>query len=303
MMRLQHSVPQPKAAEAGPASGSRLGRAFSGRGWLFLGLALLIVPTLVETAREHWSREDGAHGPIILATALWLLWRERGWIGEHAQPAGSWLWAGPLLLLLPIHAFSAAYGILSVATASLYLILLVLAFGYWGSAVLRKLWFPLLYFAFLIVPPGSLVTEATLPLKLWISGAAVDLLYQLGYPVAQSGAAIYIAQYELLVETACAGLGSLLTLTALGLLYVHLPWASSFGRAFVLMAFVIPVAILANFIRVIALVLLTYHVGNEFAQGFAHDAAGMFMFVVAMLCMFGLDYLIQKVSGLRIGRS
>jgi exosortase len=288
--------------EAEAALAGRMGRTFSGRAWLFLGLALIVVPTLVETARQHWSREDGAHGPIILATALWLLWRERHRIGEFALPLRGWLWPAPLLLLLPLHAFSAAYGVLSVATASLYLILLVLAFGYWGPAVLRKLWFPFLYFAFLIVPPGSLVTEATLPLKLWISGAAVDLLYQLGYPVAQSGAAIYIAQYELLVETACAGLGSLLTLTALGLLYVHLRWESGFRRAFVLMALVVPVAILANFLRVIALVLLTYHVGNDFAQGFAHDAAGMFMFVVAMLCMFGLDFLIQKMSSLRSAR-
>jgi exosortase len=269
---------------------------------LLLGLALLIATTMVETAREHWSREDGAHGPIILATAIWLLWRERGWIRAHRQPVRGGLWAAPLFLLLPLHAFAIAYGVLSLATASLYLILVMLAFGYWGPAALRKLWFPILYFAFLIVPPGSLVVEATLPLKLWISGAAADLLYQLGYPVAQSGAAIYIAQYELLVETACAGLGSLLTLTALGLLYVHLRWQSGVGRAFVLMALVIPVAIMANFVRVVALVLLTYHVGNDFAQGFAHEAAGMFMFLVAMLCMFGLDFVIQKISSLRSAR-
>ena len=52
---------------------------------------------------------------------------------------------------------------------------------------------------------------------------------------------------------------------------------------------VVPLALLANFVRVVTLVLLTYYFGSEVAQGIAHDAAGMLMFVVAMIGMFAVD--------------
>jgi exosortase len=147
--------------------------------------------------------------------------------------------------------------------------------------------------AFLIVPPGSIVTELTQPLKIWISLAAVELLYFLDYPVAHSGAIIHIAQYDLLVETACAGLGSLLSLTAISLLYIHLRWDAGVVRSALLMAAVVPIAIFANFVRVLVLVLLTYYGGDQLAQGFAHDFAGLLLFVVAMLGMFAVDKLLS----------
>ncbi len=266
------------------------------RAWLVAGLVALVGATVISVASRHWSTEGGAHGPIILTTGLWLLWRARDKIAAHEAPVRSPWWTLALVPLLLAQAFSTAYGILSVQTGSLWLILVLLAYGYWGPAVLQRVWFPLLYLAFLIVPPGSMVAEATLPLKLWISNAAVDLLYMFGYPVAQTGAAIHIDQYELLVETACAGLGSMLTLSALGLLYIHLRHESGFRRSMILLALLIPIAILANLVRVIALVLMTYHIGNDFAQGFAHDLAGMLMFIVAMLLMFAVDFAMQRAS-------
>jgi exosortase len=244
-----------------------------------------------------------AHGPIILATALWLFWRAREWLAGNARPLKGGLWWLVLVPLLLLYVFARAYGILFVETGTLYLILVLLALVHWGKAAVRHLWFPLLYMAFLIVPPGSLVTEATQPLKIWISAAAADSLYALGYPVAQLGAIIHIDQYQLLVEQACAGLGSLLTLSALGLLYIHLRGPTRAWHSGALMAAIIPIAIFANFVRVVALVLLTYHVGNEFAQGFAHEAAGMFMFLVSMLCMFAADAAIRTMAGRNGGRA
>ena len=43
---------------------------------LAIGLATMAVPTMIEVAKFSWSTEQGGHGPIVLATGLWLLWRE-----------------------------------------------------------------------------------------------------------------------------------------------------------------------------------------------------------------------------------
>jgi exosortase len=277
--------------------------ALDSRLWLLVGLAALIVPTLVSVAQQHWSKEDGAHGPLILATGLWLVWRSRSQVFERARPSHNWGWVLALLPLLLVYAFSRAYNILFVETASLYATLVLLGYCYWGAAAMRLLWFPILYLAFLIVPPGSVVTEATQPLKIWLSGAAAETLYAFGYPVAQTGASLQIEQYQLLVETACAGLGSLLTLSALGLLYVHLRPGSTPRHSIILLAAVVPLAVLANFIRIIIIVLLTYHVSEQVAQGFAHELAGMVMFVVAMLGMLAVDSALRALSARKSTRT
>lgn len=254
-----------------------------------IGLIALAAPTFITLAQQHWTTEEGVHGPIILATGLWLIWRERGWIGAEARPLSGWLWAVPMLALGLVWVFARVFGVQSVETASLYLILVLAATVYLGPAVIRKLWFPIVYMAFLIVPPGSLLVDLTQPLKIWLSSTAADLLYFFGYPVAHTGAIIQVGQYQLLVADACAGLMSLFSLTAIGMFYVHLSWNSNIKRAVILMLAIVPIAVLANLVRVIALILLTYHAGSSVAQGIMHDTAGMITFAFALIGMFAAD--------------
>jgi exosortase len=134
----------------------------------------------------------------------------------------------------------------------------------------------------------------TQPLKIAISSVSVEILYALGYPIAGSGVLIQVAQYELLVKQACAGLGSLVTLMALGLLYVHLTQPPSRGRNLALILSIIPIALLANLLRVIILVLLTYHFGDVVAQSFAHDLAGIVTFALSMLGLVAFDQLLSR---------
>ena len=54
---------------------------------------------------------------------------------------------------------------------------------------------------------------------------------------------------------------------------------------------ILPVAVLANFVRVLVLILITYYMGDAAGQGFLHGLAGMLMFTVALLGIFGIDML------------
>jgi exosortase len=131
----------------------------------------------------------------------------------------------------------------------------------------------------------------TQPIKIAISSWTVSVLHLLGYPIANSGVTIQIGQYELLVATACAGLNSIVTLTALCLFYVYLRHRSNLVAFLIIALAAIPIAVISNFIRVMALVLITYHFGDAAAQGFLHDFAGLLMFSVALLTIFGIDHL------------
>jgi exosortase len=264
----------------------------SGRLVLLAGIAALVLPTLASLARFHWTTENGAHGPIILVSGLWLLWRARSEFvfRPHSIPPA---WLLLLVPLLGLYVVARSAGFLGAETASLWLILVLLGFAFLGPAAMRKLWFATLYLGFLIKPPHGLAEELTQPLKIAISEASVGLLHWLGYPIASSGVLIQIAQYQLLVEQACAGMGSLFTLLAMGFLLIHLTGLSR-ARSLVLTAAIIPIALLANFIRVNILVLLTYHSGDAVAQSFAHDLAGIVTFVLSLGGILGLSLLLER---------
>jgi exosortase/archaeosortase family protein len=70
---------------------------------------------------------------------------------------------------------------------------------------------------------------------------------------------------------------------------MYLMQHTSVLRNLVLGAAILPIAFGANIVRVIFLVLVTYHLGDEAGQGFLHGFAGMVLFVAALLLLFALD--------------
>lgn len=262
---------------------------------LALGLALTVIPTLIAMAQQSWSQESGVHGPLVLATAVWLIWRNWAEIRAEARPGNLAVAVPVLVLMAAAYVFGRAFNFLLIEVAALLGGLLAIAYAHVGHRVLLKNWFPLFYMLFLIPLPGWVLDSITQPLKLLVSDITTWLLSAAGYPITQVGVTIYIAQYQLLVEDACAGLNSLISLTAVGLFYIYLMHNASWRYSALLLALLLPIAIAANVVRVIILVLLTYYAGNEVAQGYLHDFAGLVTFVSALLLIFGIDKLLSPI--------
>ncbi len=259
---------------------------------LVAGLLAVFIPTMLYVAQDSWSTEQGAHGPIVLTTGLWLLVREWAHARPFAKPAPTrtvLLAFVPLALLYYISRVSA---IVEVEGYVMYSLLVLALFSFVGLQALKILWFPLFYLLFMFPPPETLVAAVTNPLKVALSGWSVHFLYLLGYPIAQEGVTIQIGQYQLFVADACSGLNSLISLSAISLFYVYLRHRANFRYAMMLFVMVLPIAIFANFIRIMFLVLLTYYGGEAIAQGFLHDFAGMTTFMTALISIFLLDHLI-----------
>ena len=272
------------------------------RQWLSLptlalaaGAIALVTPTMIDVARISWSTEQGGHGPIVLATGLWLLWREARTLPGPAGGRSIVAAAITMAFFLLVYVAARITGIIEIEGFAMYGALLSAAWMFWEGKVLRSLWFPLLYLALALPPPDSVVASVTQPIKILISQWAVDFLYALGYPIASSGVTIQIAQYELLVAAACAGLNSIISLSAICLLYAYLRRRSNPGYMLFLLLAVVPVAVFSNFVRVITLILISYHLGEAAAQGFLHDFAGLLMFSVALFGIFALDEFVSRV--------
>ena len=260
--------------------------------WLAVaaGLALLYVPTYVTLSQGAWQEDAHAHGPLILAVVAWLLWRGRAALSASAPApaAGGVLLAAGLALWLLGRTQSIV--LFEVASHLPVVAGLVLLAGGWTA--LRRLAFPVLFLFFVIPLPGFVLDAATTPLKNVVSMMVEALLVAFGYPVERQGVVIAIGQHEMLVADACSGLNSIVSLFALGLIYLHLTGKRTRVHAAAVLAAIVPIAILANTLRVLGLVLVTVHYGPETSQGWVHDALGMMVFVVAFALMVGVDKLL-----------
>ena len=256
---------------------------------LVMGLLALFLPTLPNLAGQAWSKEFGAYGPIILGTGAWLIWRQAADLKAHAEPGKWWLTTLILVPSLVIYVFGHAFDFLSLETAGVYGAGIAMLQSKLGLRAMFRHWFPFVYLAMAIPPPGSLLADLTGPLKELVSFVSTSVLHGFGIPVAREGVTIYVAQYQLLVEDACSGMNSIVGLVAVSLLYVYLLRAASWRYALLLAALSIPVAIVANIFRIMTIVLLTYFFGDAVGQGFLHVTSGMVLFVLALFFMFGLD--------------
>jgi exosortase len=262
---------------------------------LAAGFAALAVPTALSLADQIWSHEDGAQGPIILATGGWLLWRQLPEMRRDGVRGASWLTFALLALALPIYVAGRVLDFITLEAAGVYGAGLAMMQARYGARVLIKNWFPLLYLAFAIPPPSFVIDDLTAPLKRFAAFASTKSLALAGLPVSREGVTITIAQYELLVEDACSGMNSIMGLSAVSLLYIYLVRRASIGYALLLTSLVIPIAILANTIRIILLILITYFFGDRVGQSFLHYAAGLVLFATAVLLVFSLDRVLSLV--------
>ncbi|MCE7798525.1 exosortase V [Sphingobium sufflavum] len=266
-----------------------------------LGLAILAIPTIIALAQSAWQLESGNHGPLVLATGLWLLSRKFPQMRAHQLPPRTLVIVAGLVVALPLYIFGRAFDFISIETAGLYFATIILIYNLVGWSGLKIAIWPLIYLGFLIPPPGWIIDQITAPLREFVSFTSTGLLTLFGYPIVRQGVAIFIAQYQLLVEDACSGMHSIMGLTAITLFYIYIIHVNDrvhphWRRIIVLALAVLPIAIVTNIIRVMILILITYYFGDSVAQGFLHSTTGIMIFVVGLLLMFLLDWVLNRTK-------
>ena len=265
--------------------------------WLPLaaGVIALLLPTYLRLNGTLWNDEAYEHGMIVAVVFWWLAWRKREEL--QALPQAGAPVAGGVVLLIGLFVYFVGRSQnlpLFEVTAHIPILAGVLLLV-WGPAALRAFWFPLLFLVFMIPLPGFVLVAMTSRLKQHVSVAAETLLYHAGYPIARDGVMISIGPYRMLVADACSGLNSIYSLAALGVLYMHLTYRAGWLRNGLLLLAIVPIAYVANVVRVMVLILITFHFGDEAGQGFLHNTSGVLLFVFALLGLMGLDWLMKRL--------
>ncbi len=253
-------------------------------------------PMFLGLIHGPWQSEQEGHGPLIIAASLWLTWRGSPKLKSAAispAPIAGWVVLSFGLLLMFL---ARTQGVLGAEMLSAIAVVAGCVLIGAGTAVLRTLAFPIGFLLFAVPLPDWMIDAATVPLKVFISDAVTRVLYAAGYPIAQNGVLIVIGSYQLLVKDACSGMNSIFALSAIGVFYVYVFRRHSILRGIVLLMSIIPIAIAANFIRVLATVLIAYYGGIDRLDGPLHAITGIGLFVVAVVMLFALDGVLSMIA-------
>ena len=255
---------------------------------LWLGMTLIVAPTVHRLATMKWSSALGAFHGIVLCLAALLVAREWPGMKASGKPGSQPLAFTMLVLVMAGYAVARLAYFVSVEAFLAYTGLLIVLYAHVGAAAMRRSWFALGY-GVLALPFEWVLDQATVVLRLELCVAAVSLLRAAGYAVAQVGQEVFIDGYAIVLVDACSGLGSSLSLSAVGLPYIFLLRRPSPAYLALCAVAMVAMAIAANLARIVALLLLTHYCGDAVAQGFLHETAGLFMFAIAVAGMIAFD--------------
>ena len=252
--------------------------------------AALFWPSFVWMA-ERFEAHDSfySHGWLIPVASAWLIWQQRAALQQLAPRAS---FAG-LLLLIPsiaVHVLATWWNIHFVSGFAMLGALWGLVWMLWGWPVLVALRFPMLFLLFMVPLPGVLLIATSFHMKLAAAALATKALPLMGIAATQSGSTITIPGVSVVVDDTCSGLRSLISLIALATLWTSLlPPTARRWQKLAIVGSSIPIALGANMVRIIVLVLVAAIYGPKAAEGFIHYGSGFVVFGIALLALFGLS--------------
>ena len=273
-------------------------------GWikiLVLAAAFVVLtwwqyPRLVKV----WINDSNwTHGFIIPLFSLFLLYQRRADIAA-AHRKSCW-WGLPILLVGIAAMLYCVYPVQNVWLSQLCMLVIlfgmVLLVGGWQLA--KWTWLPIAYLALAMPLPGTLYERIAYPLQEVAAAAAAGLLRMIGAEVyvqasELSGLSWTGQPIQLTVAEACSGVRSLMAFVALGVAMAYIDNRPMWQRL-VLLATILPVAVLVNIARVFITTYMHVIDRPELGTGFSHTFIGMIMLIPAGLLFLLISWLLRSL--------
>jgi exosortase len=249
-----------------------------------LAVVALFAPVLVHAAGVWALDQELSFGFLVPPAATGLVWLRRSEL-RSALAAGSGIGlpvlVGGLLLFVVglrsgVHAVAAVAFLPTVLGAAAYL------YGLGAARLLAPatalVTCALSLYRGLLAPLGFALQEVT-------ARGSATLASLAGVPVHESGVDLYVRDVHLVVAESCSGMDSLLALLCLGFLVVALA-SAAWPRRALLMALVLPMVLVANILRVTAVLALVMPFGTAAAEGLPHETLSAVVFLFAGLLLW-----------------
>ena len=254
-------------------------------------LAALYHHVLWTWGQDLWLDDNYSHGLLIPFISLYFL-KLRWPRFRRARADTDILGLFVILFGLALFLLGSVGGEQFSKRVSLVVVLYGLVAFLEGRAAARALSFPILILFFAIPLPYILYNAVAFPLKLLATKIAVSMLNLVGIPVFREGNIVHLTYTTLEVVEACSGIRSLMTLVTLAF-FLGCMMHRGFFRRLLVMLLAIPVAVLANALRVTLTAILCGY-NPAWSKGTLHELTGAAVFVVSFVVLWGVSWLIKS---------
>ncbi len=238
---------------------------------------------------SSWNDESGySHGWFIIPAMVAITWKN--WSRIKKEPITSSRWG---LLLVAFSLFLFVVGVRTIlwriAVGGIPILIYGMLLYLWGPRRANYFLFPLGLFYFCVPLPGLI--QATSTLQLFVTKAAAKLASMIGIALDVSGNKVYLlGKGDFDVDEGCSGIRSLMALLLIAFVYGYFTHKENWKRATVFLA-AIPLAIVANVLRIFSILFVADKISVSFAQTIYHDKVGFLSFAIAL----GLLLLLSRV--------
>ncbi|MCK4622622.1 MAG: exosortase/archaeosortase family protein [Desulfuromonadales bacterium] len=267
---------------------------------LFVGTFVFLFWETMHGMVVVWDQDANySHGFIIPFVSGYLVWQKWGTVTSKSARTSV---LGLILMVFGLFSFLAG----QVADEDFTMrVSMIIVFGggllfAFGREIFKEILFPYGYLFFMVPLPYVLYDNIAFPLKLLISKYSVLVMKAMSIPVLREGNVIHLVNTTLEVADACSGIRSIISLLALAAAMAYFTQKGWLKRS-VLIFLALPIAVLANAIRVIGTGILASRFGPEVAEGFFHEFAGMVIFGMAMVMLVFSATILNKMGAKRNG--
>jgi exosortase len=256
--------------------------------------ATLYAPVLMGLARQWLYDADAAYGWFVAAAAgvavrqRWARLRQLPW---HSTRTGAFA----LLVAITMYVVASLAADVFLVRFSLLVFVAAGVLFVCGPAHARVLAAPFALLLIAIPLPAVITAELTLTLQLMASRCAVTLLDLFDIPVLREGNVLTLRHVQLEVAQACSGMRSVITLFAVIGIYASLRPVPR-RVVLLLVAAALPVALVANGVRIAFTGVLATRIGEAAVRGTIHEATGAAAFVLMCAALLGIHVATSKWS-------
>ena len=252
-----------------------------------------VYPGLVHTWLNH---PNNSHGILVPLICLYFIWQKREKL-TLTEVSGCGLGGAILIGSMGCYVLSLAGAVTVVSRLMIVSSLIGLVLFTLGKTIFKTVAFPLCFLFFMVPVPDSIVAIVAFPLQLFATKVSSFFIGMLSIPVYREGNMLYFAKTQLEVAEACSGIRSLISIIMISVIFLYLLKGGWIKRA-IFFASAVPVALLANILRVSGTGVLAHFYGEKVARGFLHEFSGLAVFAFGFLLLY-LEYLLLNKTDIQ----
>lgn len=248
--------------------------------------------TLLYILTHSWNYSTNyEHGYFIIPAMLAIIYKNWGDIKATAVQKGP---MGLLFVIFALVLFVLAVRVKNWRIAAGALPILIYGMIHFTTGRKKASWFifPLALFYFCI--PAPQIVQATNSLQILVTNVAAKMASFTGVPLVRTGNVVNIlGTGDFNVDEGCSGIRSLMALLMIAFVYGHFAHKQGWKRVAIFAA-AIPMAILANILRIYSILLVANYISADFAKTIYHDKVGFLSFAIALGLLLLMSRILEK---------